>query len=397
MKNSYGKLLAIRGAAGFTISSLLGRIPAGMLALAIVFPVYELLNAYSSAGLVTASAMGGLAMCAPSVGRLVDRHGQFVVLLVFALLNLVATSWLIASIHFGLPLGVICISAAATGATRVSTGTMARARWVNIVRSFDSQQRKGLIRTAYAWEAVADEIVFISAPIIATFLCIRFHPLAGLACCLAAHFVGTTTLAAQRASQPEIKPRSGGQKTSPLGLPGLPIVCIAALFEGVSAGALEVLVVARANALGVSQIIGFLMAILALSSMIAGLWYGARSFKLPNHLLWMRCLGLLVLGLAVFAFTTNLPALAFSLFLTGLFVGPTAIAGQVFAEQVLPSELLTEGMSFVVTSMILGMACGAWISGILIDHLGAFRAGLLPVLSVVVAFLAATRLQKCSQ
>lgn len=102
------------------------------------------------------------------------------------------------------------------------------------------------------------------------------------------------------------------------------ILCI-----GVSAGAVEVIVVAHADVSNSRPLAGLLMATLAFSSMLAGFWYGARTFKLSAGVLWIRCLGLLVLALIPFAFATNLIVLMLALFVAGLMIAPTSIAGQV--------------------------------------------------------------------
>lgn len=389
MSNSYWKLFAISGAARFSAAAFLGRLPAGMIGFAIILPISILIGSYTSAGAVAASTMVGMALCAPFSGRLVDRHGQGPILLLFAVLNFIGTTALIACIHFGAPLGILCIAGAITGASRLSTGTMARTRWAYVLRTLAPERCKERLQAAYAFESIVDEVVFILAPIFVTLLCTAVHPLAGLLCCLVSYVVGAVALAVQRSTQPPVEPVSEKQ-SSALAVPGLQVILAAILFIGISAGAVEVIVVAHADNSGSRSLAGFLMAILAFSSILAGFWYGARTFKLSAHSLWIRCLGLLVLALLPLAFATNLAVLALSLFIAGLSIAPTSIAGQVLTERILLPSLLNEGMSVVVTAMILGMAAGSWFSGVLIDKFGAYSAGVFPALAAFAALIIAT-------
>lgn len=393
MIDFYLKLLATPGALSFSLAAFLGRLPAGMIVLAIVLPVSKLTGSYTTAGIVAGFTMSGMALCAPFSGRLVDKYGQCTILLIFVTLNFIGTTALIVCIHYGAPMLIMCIAGALSGASRISTGTMARSRWTYALRSLESEQRKRMLQAAYAFESVVDEVVFISAPILATLLCMTIDPLAGLLCCLASHMIGALALAAQRSTQPAIEAQHEKQRLA-LSVPGFPIIFSAIFFIGIGAGAVEVLVVARANDFDFRAMAGLLMAILSFSSMLAGLWYGAQLFKLAAHSLWIRCIALLFLALVPFAFAINFSTLALALFLAGLLIGPASIAGQVFTERMLPGEFLNEGMNVVVTAMILGMAVGAWFSGALIDMHGARSASLLPASAALAALLIAIRVRK---
>lgn len=388
MANSYWKLFTIPGAMWFSASAFLGRLPAGMIGLAIILPISKLIGSYTIAGAVAAATMIGMALCAPWSGRLVDRFGQGQILLIFAVLNFISTSALIMGIEYGAPLEILCLTGAIAGGSRLSTGTMVRTRWVYVIRALDPERCEKSLQAAYAFESVIDEIVFILGPIFIVFLCSAIHPLAGLMGCLVSYLIGALTLAIQRSTQPiiETKRESGSSAFAILGLQG---IIAATLFIGVSAGAVEVFVVARADELGSRALAGLLMATLAFSSILAGFWYGTRTFKLPLHLRWISCLALLVLALVPFGFASTLKMLAFTLFIAGLLIAPTSIAGQVLTERILPARLLNEGMNVVVTAMILGMAVGSWVSGILIDKLGTFKAGMLPAAAVFVALVIA--------
>lgn len=389
MSHSYRKLFSIPGAIRFSTAAFFGRLPAGMIGFSVILPLSELQGSYAIAGIVAASTMIGMALFAPLSGRLVDRYGQHSILFIFSILNFICTATLIASIQLGAALEILCIVGAATGASRLSTGTLARVRWAYVTQGLHSEQRQEMLQAAYAFESIIDEVVFISAPIFATLLCTAVHPLAGLMSCLIFFVVGAVALALQRSTQPPVL--SVDEKlSSAFAIPGFLVVFFATFFIGISAGAVEVIVIARADDTGLRSLAGLLIATLAVSSVLAGFWYGARTFKRSVHSLWIFCLGTLFLALIPFIFATNLYVLALTLFFAGLSIAPTAISGQILTERILPTKLLNEGMNVVITAMILGMAVGAWFSGVFIDKLGAYDAGILPAIAVLIAFLIAS-------
>ena len=371
------------------MAALLGRLPAGMIGLAIILPLSKLMGSYTSAGAVAAATMIGMALCAPFSGRLVDRYGQSKILMMFALVNLIATALLIACAEYHAPFAALCTIGAICGASRLSTGTMARTRWAYVIPKHDMSLYQDTLQSAYAFESVIDEVVFISAPILATLLCTSVHPLAGLACCLVSYVSGALALATQVKTEPTVAAIRTKQ-SSALTLTRLQVIFAAVLCIGISAGAIEIIVVARSDELGSRPAAGGLIATLAFSSMLAGFWYGSRRFKIEASLLWVRCIGLLVLALVPFIFATSLVTLALTLFVAGIAIAPTAISGQILTERTLPTALMNEGMSMIVTAMILGMALGAWLSGLLIDKMGTYLTGMLPALATLAALLIAS-------
>jgi len=387
MNNAYLNLFKIPGTLKFCSAAFLGRLPAGMIGLSVILAISLLRGSYTLAGIVAAFVMISMALAAPFSGRLVDRYGQRRILIPLAIINFIGTLALIYCIHSQASLGLLCLASIFTGASRLSTGTMARTRWTYIVQSLNAQIRSQTLQTAYAFESIVDELVFITAPIIATFLCTMIHPLAGLFFCLLSYVIGALSLAAQKLTEPPIT-LVQKQKGSIFTIPELRIIFLATLFIGISAGAIEVIVVARANFYHMRYFIGILMAILSLSSMLSGFWYGAQEFHKSIQERWKICLGCLFLALIPFCLATNFTLLLISMFCAGLAIAPTTISGQVFAEKKLPTGLLNEGLSVIVTAMIFGMAIGSFGAGFLIDKFGPYLSGFLPVLAVFLAYIA---------
>jgi predicted MFS family arabinose efflux permease len=77
----------------------------------------------------------------------------------------------------------------------------------------------------------------------------------------------------------------------------------------------------------------------------------------------------------------------------GLAIAPTLIATTAMFEQVTPPARLTEGMAVLQTGLVAGVAPGAALAGVVVDHAGSSPAYLVPLGAALVAAAAAQALQ----
>jgi MFS family permease len=117
----------------------------------------------------------------------------------------------------------------------------------------------------------------------------------------------------------------------------------------------------------------------ALGSCAAGLLFGALKLQVPLP-------RLLLAGAAATALTTlpllwvgNLPALAVAVLLAGVFFAPTMIVAMSLVEQHVPESRLTEGMTWLLAGLNIGVALGAALSGQSVDA-GGVRSGFVVAL-----------------
>src|SRR3712207_9157281 len=80
-----------------------------------------------------------------------------------------------------------------------NVGAAVRARWKHTL-SGDGDRRS--LDTAFALEAVNDEVVFVLGPTLTTLLATAVHPAAGLVTGIAAALLGTWALVLQRRTEP---------------------------------------------------------------------------------------------------------------------------------------------------------------------------------------------------
>src|SRR3954447_9852703 len=192
----YRRVLSIPGAVAFSFCGLVARLPISMTSLGVVLLVSARTGSYSVAGGVSAAYVAASAVGAVPLARLVDRRGQSVVLGPAVTLSVAALAMLMVAVERGWPTPWAHVFAALSGLAMPNVGAAVRARWAYVV------EERSLLDTAFALEAVNDEVVFVVGPALTTFLATSVDPLPGLVAAGAAAFVGTWAFVAQRATSP---------------------------------------------------------------------------------------------------------------------------------------------------------------------------------------------------
>jgi MFS family permease len=383
MLATYRRILSRPGTALFSITGLVARLPISMVGLGIVLLVEHATDSYGLAGSVSAAMLVGQAVFAIPQGRLLDRLGQPRVLPVMVMVWGAGLAMLMWSVEADWPIALAYGFAAVSGAGLPAVGSSVRARWAHVL---DSERD---VQTAFALEAAVDEAVFMSGPIIVTVLATTVHPVAGLATALASGIVGTLYLATQRTTAPPPHPRPAtrdDRATVPWAtIAPLTVVCTAL---GLLFGAAEVTAVAFAEEQHARSYVGVLLALWAFGSLLAGVVTGAVHWRRgPDLRLRVGALAMAA-TMVPMPFIDSMWVMGAVLFLAGFAIAPTLIAAMSLAEHVLPSSRLTEGMAFLHTGLIGGVAPGSAVAGLVIDAHGASPSYLVPLGGGIVALLA---------
>lgn len=354
----------------FSLTGLIARLPISMVGLGIVLLAEHETGSYGFAGSVSAVALIANAVFAVPQGRLIDRIGQSRVLPAVITLWGLGLVLAMASLRWDWPVWSTYACAAVAGAALPSVGTCVRARWAHTLT--DRPER---LHTAFSFEAVADETVFLVGPIAVTLLATGVHPLAGLGAALVTGVLGTLAFAAQRGTEPPAHPPTAAAGVRPpIPWAAIAPLTVVAAALGVLFGSAEVVTVAFADEQGHKSAAGFLLAIWALGSLVAGVASGAITWRRgPLVRLRVGALGMLV-AMAPLTFVPSLQVMAAVLLIGGLAISPTLIATMSLAEQVLPPARLTEGMAIIGTGLAAGLAPGAAVAGVVIDAAGASPA-----------------------
>jgi MFS family permease len=364
MLTTYRRVLGLPGALAFSLSGLVARLPISMVSLGIVILVSTRTGSYALAGTVSAAFLITNAVCAVLQARLIDRRGQSRVLPYAVGLFAGGLALMMLCVELDLPAPWPHLFAAASGAAMPQIGSCVRARWTHLVP--DKQQ----LQTAFAFEAVVDESVFMLGPVLVTVLSTAVHPLAGLAAAILSAVSGTAALASQRSTEPPVRdPDRPGQTAMPW--PVLVPLTVCGLAMGVLFGGAEVATVAFADEEGAKGLSGLLLAVWALGSLLSGLVTGAVHLRASNaaRFRW----GILSMGLVMIPlpFVEGFVLLSVVLFLAGFAISPTLIASAAWIEEIVPADRLTEALTVFTTGLGAGIAPGAALVGVVVDARGA--------------------------
>ncbi|WP_062389094.1 MFS transporter [Demequina iriomotensis] len=366
--DNYRGILSHPGAKAFAAAGLLARLPISMFNISVILMVQLQYDSYAMAGRV--AAVGTLVWAAQTVptARLVDRIGQRAAMIPLTLVFIVGAVMAVVTAMTHGPEWLLWVSVT-IASVQGPLGSLTRARWSHLL---DSDRD---IHTAFALEGALDEVLFVTGPALATILATLVWPPLGVVVCLVALVIGMTILLAQTGTEPA--PHAGTDVDS-LGLRLPPaVIAVAAVTLGIGAmfGAFDISVVAFADEAGRQTLSGVVIAIVSAGSLVGGLLYGARHWRMP---LWKRTvLGALAMtvGFGALALSPNLAVLATLGLLAGLTIAPTMTNADTVVQRVVKRHQITEGMAWLRIGMGVGVAFGAWLAGGLVEHSGA-RAGL---------------------
>lgn len=380
MLTPYRALLATPGALRFTAFGYLARLGGAMFGVSIIVMIATRRGSYSLAGIISSIGLVGVASLGPTVGRLIDRHGQRRVAVPLALMSAAALLSLVLATYLGAPVWVLVL-ANLGNAIMPQAGTLIRARWAHLLRG-----EAGMLHTANSFEQVLDESCFMMGPALGAALATLFFPEAGMLLALLLYTTGVIGLALQRRTEPPVQPQHEHHTGRAWQAPGLLLLAATLALTGTIFGAADVIVVAFAAEHQSAAWGGATLGCFALGSLVGGLVYGTRpaADAIAQRLLWST-LAMSVLLLPVLV-VDQLPVLAAVLLVAGSAIAPTLITAMMLAQRLVPESQINEGMTIVMTGLLIGIALGSSAAGGMIDAYGASRAFLVPVLAAFLAF-----------
>jgi MFS family permease len=369
----YADIFRIPGAWRFSVAGVIGRMPMSMFGLGTVLLISAATGRYGVAGAVSAAGSVGFALSSPQVARLVDAHGQRRVLLPLLAVFAAATAALIVAVELNMPAWVFFAPGAIAGASIPSLGTMVRARWSALLAGSPR------LHTAFSFESVADELCFVIGPVAVTLLATEVFPAAGVGAAALLCLAGTLWFLAQRRTEPAVT-RPGGRPAGPgrrtwrarreAAAPGLVVLVPVYLLLGAMFVSIDLSTVSFAQHFGHKPLAGFILGTYALGSATGGLWYGSRQWRAPVENRFGLALVLTVLGVATFWAQPNLITLTCGIYLSGLAIAPTLIAGFSLIEAQARPGRRTEAMSWLSSGIAVGVAAGASAVGFILDARG---------------------------
>lgn len=378
MPNPYSEIFRAPGAKGFAVAGFLARMPMAMAPIGIVAMLSQAHGEYWLAGAVSATYALTNALLAPQISRLVDRLGQTRVLLPTTLIAVVAFSLLILAVNQDWPIWTLYVTAF-LAALMPSFPAMIRARWSELFRD------RPELNTAFAFESAADELVYIAGASLSVGLSVALFPEAGMLASTAALAIGGLSFIAQRGTEPMPSAISDTTSGSAIRQRPVQIVTLALIFVGTIFATAEVSAVAITEALGEPGAASLVIGVYAAGSFVVGLIMGAMTIRMPMQRQLAIAVGTVAITTIPLLFADTVVLLAFAVFVSGIAISPTFITAFGLIERRVPAALLTEGITWVITGIGIGMALGAFLAGWVVDTYGA-RNGFW--VSLIAGFLA---------
>ena len=379
----YVRLFAVPGSGAFSFAGWLARLPMPILGLGTVLLVEGASGSYGLAGAVAGTLALVASFTGPMWARAMDRRGQGAVLRVAFTGYLLAGSAFVAVVVAGAPTWSWFLLSGLTGACGPNVGSVVRARWAH---ALDADRRQ----TAFAFESVVDEVVFVIGPPLVTLLATLVNPPVGFLTGVVIGFCGGMWLSRLRESEPPVHPRDPADgRASALLAPAVVAVTLPYLAVGAVFGAMDVVVVAFAEFEGTPPFAGLALAVYAAGSLVAGLVYGV--LRLPGSLVarFVGCAVLFGVAAQALLLARSLPLLVGAVFVAGLAIAPVLVSGMSLVESRVPRASLTEALTWVFTGLTLGVTAGSSLAGVAVDSWGAQAAFAVPAGGAALAALLA--------
>lgn len=371
MIQTYVALLRAPHALPPVTAAFLGRLPIGMMPLALVLFGYEASGSYATAGQITAAYTLCSAVFAPVQGRLVDRVGQTWPLVASGVVHSVTLLGLLLAAAVGASGAVLTAVAGLSGLSYPPVSACMRALWSDLLDGEDQRQ------TAYAFESVVIEVSFFVGPLLVGVLAALGSSSGAVLVAAALAGGGALGMAASGLSRRWRGERVEGMERNifgPLVTRGMRTVLIVSIPVGASFGMIDVAIPAFAEAEGAPEAAGLLIAAIATGSIPGGLWYGARRFSLPLSRQWAPLLALTAVGLATLQLPATIPQMAVLLTLMGFSIAPGITCALLLVDRVAPAGTLTEAFTWWNTALVGGLACGNFVAGIVTERAGVDAA-----------------------
>ena len=381
--NRYLDVLRTPGVGRLALFTFVGRFPFAIVGLSLILLMRREGYGYGDIGVVSAGEGLAIALTGAILGRLADRKGRSRVIMVCGVATTVALTALTAAILARAPVTPLVALSALYGAAIPPISASMRSLWGALMP-------EDRVESAYAFDSVQLEVVFIIGPLIAAGLATALSPAVGLFLCAGLYLVAATGFATaplvRSAARETDAPRT---RAGALSSPGMRTLVVLALLAAVSFGAIDIALPAFSEEEGSRAAAGPLLTAWALGSVVGGLWYGSRSWRTPAEQRLIALSGLLALGSAPIVFAWSIPAMGALLVLAGLSLAPLATTEYTLVDKLAPRGTSTEAYSWHIVATAVGFSLGAAGAGVLAEQVDVTWALASAALAAAAGFLIA--------
>ncbi len=360
------------GAGRLLFISIVARLPLTMLSIGLLVHAEHLTGSFAAAGVVAGAYAVSLGVGGPLLGAIVDRRGQTGVLTGSAIAASLVLGT-VALLPVGTPLPLLVVLTLLSGLATPPVGACVRALFPALLDDPDD------VRAAYALDASAVELTWISGPPLALGLGVVWSTAGALLVAALVVLLGSAAFAAQPVSrtwrpQPARQRARGGA----LHAPAIRTLVLALVAVGTLFGAVEVAVAAATEGSGNFAAAGPLLGIWGAGSLLGGLVAARTGGGAQSAAGLTLVLGALAAGhLALVPAAGSVVGMAAVLLVAGAAIAPAYASIYALAERAAPEGTVTEAFSWLATAAAIGASLGAAAAGALADGAGAEASFLL--------------------
>ncbi len=384
MFTPYRKLFATPGGLKFSLAGFFARLPISMTFLSITFVIVDVKHSYTLAGTVSTGASIISAIVGPTWSRYADRLGQRKVLRFVIPFNVLFDLLFLFSIYNHAPTYVWMTFIFLAEGFWPNIGGLVRRRWL-----WTLGNDRALINTAYSFEALVDEIIFIIGPLVASLAATFIAPFGGMLFAMIFMTTGMTAFISMKKTEPPLFAKIEGEKHElVIKMRAVQAVFFPFIFMGAFFSSLTLVVVGYTQQHNANSYTGLVLAIWAAGSGVAAIFNGSIKWKISDSQRFIRNMMVIAVVSIPLLFVHSILILAIALFISGFGVAPLIVAGYGVAEKSVPSAKVTETLAWVIAGLALGGAIPGPLTGHIIDSKGAGAAFIVPFVSLILANLA---------
>lgn len=345
--------------------ALLSRMPIGMIGLSMLMFLREAFGSFALAGSAVGIYFIAMAIASPVQGRLVDRVGPRMPLIVTGIVQPLAMLALLAFVKSGLPYPFIAAAAAAAGAFQTPITVLTRTLWRYRFEREDDRRR------AFAIDAVMIEINFTLGPALIALVLAIAHPTAAYLLATAAAVCAFILFMASPALKYfRREAHAKRHMLGPLTEPRLLAVFLATFGLTTGFGLMEVGYPGFATALALPALGGVFLSVNSLGSAIGGGIFGGMNLRASVERQFAATLGLMAIPLFLHAAVDGPIAFGFVAFIAGGLIAPSITSQSVLVSRLAPSHYATEAFTWSSTFIVTGLGGGMALGGLLVETAG---------------------------
>lgn len=382
---AYSGIVRAKVAYRFDLGTLLMR----LFTYTITIGTIATLTLAGASALAATSVSSLIAVCmifvAPRVSRRIDERGQSAVVPGATAIAVAGLALMLATTFFGWPFWLNYLAAPFISFLP-NAQAMVRTRWAYLIQTGQLGDDPPLLKTAYAYEGILEDVAFMAGPAAVIALAASITPIAGMLAGAMAYCVGAVLLVSSKDTEPEpgwgASPHERGSGKSVLhASPVVRVIFVAMILFGALYGALDTSIINYCQEMSLAAFASVVLVAESTVSVIMSVTFGMVSIVRPLRQQFVAFLALFGGLYALFAFVGSPVSLIAIGCVAGVAYAPMYITTNMTCQSAVPPANLTEALSWLVSGTSIGMVVGPVLAGAVIDAWGGLAG-----FNVVAAF-----------